>query len=170
MHEVVGILNGYYKLLKILPSIFCNKIEKSRNRDVNKIKEIILLMHSPSNHHQMDLEMWYQKADREVDEYLLNTYPDMDEQELTVCRTIVWTMWDLSSGGNEAFYIEVIARSITREDIFKTEKDIKETIQRLIHKGILAKYRDSINEFYPDRKITALKFVKDPGDVMRIIS
>ena len=131
-------------------------------------------MHSPSNHHEMVSEMFWEKADRIVDEYLLNTYTDMDEQELRVCRTIVWTMWDLSSGGNEAFYIEVVARSFTNENkrkgIFRTERDIEETIQRLIHKGILAKYTDSINEFYPDRKITALKFVKDPGDVMRAIS
>jgi hypothetical protein len=85
-----------------------------------------------------------------------------------------WTMWDLSFGGNEAFYIEVVARSFTNENkrkgIFWTEKDIEETIQRLIHRGILVQYRDSINEFYLDRKIAALKFVKDPGDVMKAIS
>lgn len=36
--QYLSCLNGYYKILKILPSIFCNKIEKSRIRDVNKIK------------------------------------------------------------------------------------------------------------------------------------
>jgi hypothetical protein len=32
--------------------------------------------------------------DKAVDEFLLNTYTNIDERELQVCKTVIWAIWD----------------------------------------------------------------------------
>jgi hypothetical protein len=120
-------------------------------------------------------------VDKMVDEFLLNTYLDIDEQEFLVCRTTVWAMWDLNSGHDEIYYMEVVARLLShrniRRDIFPTIKDIEATIRRLVHKGILSQDIDYITSIDVDRNITQelkrpfiiLSFSKDSGDIIKEI-
>jgi hypothetical protein len=93
--------------------------------------------------------------DQAVNEFLLFTYSDMDEQEFQVCRTVVWVMWDLSSGNNYAYYNAVVDYVLgpeheNRRDLFATIKDVEDTILRLIHKGILSQYIDLSGEVDKD--------------------
>jgi hypothetical protein len=100
------------------------------------------------------------RLDKMIDEYLLNTYIDMDEQELEVCRTIVWAMSDLNSGHNVADYMEVVTRLLNsrdvRKDIFATIKDIEDTIQRLVNKGILFQRIDRIGIHDKDGELSQI--------------
>jgi hypothetical protein len=44
--------------------------------------------------------------DKVVDEFLLNTYDNIDEQEFQACKWIIWTLWDI----REPLYYEVVCR------------------------------------------------------------
>jgi hypothetical protein len=122
------------------------------------------------------------RSDKMIDEYLLNTYFDMDEQELEVCRTIVWVMSDLNSGYNEAYYMEVVARLLdpgsVRIDIFATIQDIEDTIQRLVNKGILFQRIDRIgildkdgeSRWTLDEPFITLSFTKEPIEAIKAIN
>lgn len=76
--------------------------------------------------------------DNMVDEFVLYTYDNIDEQEFQVCKEIIWTLWDI----REPLYGEVVARILNsdeekRSKTFSNIKEIEDTIQRLIRKGIL---------------------------------
>jgi hypothetical protein len=122
------------------------------------------------------------RSNKMIDEYLLNTYFDMDEQELEVCRTIVWVKSDLKSGYNAVYYTEVVARLLdpgsVRKDIFATIKDIEDTIQRLVNKGILFQRIDRIGihdkdggpRWRFDEPLITLSFTKDPIEAITAVS
>lgn len=120
--------------------------------------------------------------DKVVDEFLLKTYPDMDEQEFQVCSTVVWVMWDLSSGRNQAYYLAVVDYLLgpeygNRRDLYATIKDVEDTILRLVHKGILTQYIDVIGRvdksgntrWILDEPFISLAFTKD-SDAGEVIS
>lgn len=83
---------------------------------------------------------YFVNTDILVDEYLLNTYTDIDEQEFQVCKWVFWTIHDIGV----ADYIEVVTRILLhctheeRNKIFSDIKEVEETIQRLVQKGILS--------------------------------
>jgi hypothetical protein len=117
--------------------------------------------------------------DKVVDEFLLNTYNDIDEQEFQVCKTVIWTMWDTST----PFYLEVVARILNpshekRSKIFSNIKEVEETIQRLVRKGILSQEVNYIctcdkngntRQRYDEPHII-LPFTKDPDEALKAIS
>ena len=109
-----------------------------------------------------------------VDELLLSMYPDLDEQEFQVLKTVVWVMWDLSSGCNFAYYNALVSYLIgpeneNRRDLFATIKDVEDTIMRLVHKGIISQYIDFTRDVDNDGNTTwryddpfiSLSFPKD---------
>jgi hypothetical protein len=101
--------------------------------------------------------------DEVVNEFLLYSYPDMDEQEFQVCRTIVWVMSDLSSGRNQAYYQAVVEYLLdpqkeNRRDLFTTIKDVEDTILRLVHKGILSQNIDVSGKVDIDTGTTRWRF------------
>lgn len=103
--------------------------------------------------------------DKVVNEFLLYTYPDMDEQEFQVCRTVVWVMWDLSSGRNQAYYQAVVDYLLgpqyeNRRDLFATIKNVEDTILRLVHKGFLSQYIDVSGKVDIDTRTTRWRFDK----------
>ena len=55
-------------------------------------------------------ENQYDEFDEIENKCLLNKYPDIDEQELEVCRTMMGAMWDLHSGFNMASYHIVVGQ------------------------------------------------------------
>lgn len=88
-------------------------------------------------------ENQYDEFDEIENKCLLNKYPDIDEQELEVCRTMMGAMWDLHSGFNMASYHIVVGQLLMhpqhhRRDLFPTIKNIEDTIKRLINKGIVS--------------------------------
>lgn len=114
--------------------------------------------------------MSYSGCNKVIDEFLLNTYLDIDEQELQVCRMVVWTIHDFCRR-NVAEYGEIVARMLLsedrRRDIFMTIKDIENAIQRLIHKGILSQDLDRVGNGEP---FIVLSFAKAPDEEMRAIN
>jgi hypothetical protein len=117
--------------------------------------------------------------DKVVDEFLLNTYTNIDEQELQVCKTVIWAIWDIST----PYYFEVVARilnssRIKRSKIFSDIKKVEDTIQRLIHKGILSQSinyvgnRDKNGDirWRYDEPHIILSFAKDPAEALKAIS
>jgi len=106
----------------------------------------------------------------QIDEFLLNTYLDIDEQELQVCRMVVWTIHDFCRS-NVAEYGEIIARMLLsecrRRDIFMTIKDIENAIQRLIHRGILCQDLDRVGNGEP---FIVLSFARPPDEATRAIN
>lgn len=117
--------------------------------------------------------------DRVVDEYLLNTYTHIDEQEFQVCKQVIWTMHDIST----ADYIEVVARILhcayeDRSKIFSSIKEVEEIIQRLVHKGILSQemeYISCLDDNVNRRRIRNepsiyLSFTKDPFEGFNAIN
>jgi hypothetical protein len=75
--------------------------------------------------------------ERVLDELLIGSYSDVDEQELWVCKRIVYYTWE--RGLDKVSYKELVSETVHthREDLFLTIKDIEDTIQRLIRKEIL---------------------------------
>jgi hypothetical protein len=143
------------------------------------------LAHNPMNQVLKDMSTHIQKEsqfDKRVDEYLLNVYQDIDEQELQVCRTLVWAMWDLHSGRNIAHYADVVEHLLNpkyqRKDIFETIKDIQDTIQRLVYREILSQDKDRIGgvdkdgntRWKFDKPFITLSFTKALDDVIRTIA
>ena len=71
----------------------------------------------------------YDEFDEIENKCLLNKYPDIDKQELAVCRTMMEAMWDLHSGSNMASYHVVVGHLLMhpqhhRRDLFPTIKNI----------------------------------------------
>jgi hypothetical protein len=75
--------------------------------------------------------------ERVLDELFVGTYPDIDEQELWICKGIVYVNW--GRGLDKVSYKDLVSDIVHthREDLFPTIKDIESTIQRLILKAIL---------------------------------
>jgi hypothetical protein len=117
--------------------------------------------------------------DRVVDEYLLDTYFDIDEQEFQVCKWIFWTIHDVGV----ADYIEVVTRILLhcheeRSKIFSNIIEVEETIQRLVHKGILSQnieYISCLDEKGNRRRMRDepsiyLLFTKEPNEAFKAIN
>ena len=117
--------------------------------------------------------------DKVVDEFLLNTYDNIDEQEFQVCKWIIWTLWDI----REPLYCKVVCRILNsdeekRSKIFSNIKEIEDTIQRLVHKGILFQvidYTCDLDENGNKRKKfdephILIPFTNDPDEALRAIS
>jgi hypothetical protein len=116
--------------------------------------------------------------DKIVNEFILNTYYDIDEQELQVCKAMIWAMWDLHSGNNFAHYADVVEFLLSpeyqRRDIFATIKEIENTIEQLVRKGILSQNMDKINivdvngnlKWTINEPFIIVSFAKDPVEVM----
>jgi hypothetical protein len=116
--------------------------------------------------------------DKNVNEFILHTYSNIDEQELHVCKAMIWAMWDLHSGSNLSEYAMVVEFLLSpeyrRRDIFATIKDIEVTIDRLIRRGIVSQDVDRTGRFDDggniswilDRPFIVLSFVRDPVEVM----
>lgn len=161
--------------------------EQQQQRERNKDERDCSLTQSPIHQAFKDMATHIHKEDqfgKVVDEFLLNTYPEMDEQELQVCSTVVWVMWDLSSGRNQAYYQAVVDYLLgpeygNRRDLYTTIKDVEDTILRLVHKGILAQYIDVIGKvdkngntrWMLDEPFISLAFTKhsDAAEVIRAI-
>ena len=116
--------------------------------------------------------------DKVVDEYLLNTYDNIDEQEFQVCKWIIWTLWDIS----EPLYCEVVCRILISDEekqskIFSNINEVEDTIQRLIRKGILFQvidYTCDLDENGNRRKKfdephVLIPFMNDPDEALRAI-
>jgi hypothetical protein len=75
--------------------------------------------------------------ERVLDELFIGTYPDLDEQELWVCKRIAYEKWERSL--DKVRYKDLVSETVHthREVLFPTVKDIENTIQRLIQKAIL---------------------------------
>jgi hypothetical protein len=152
---------------------------KKRKRDYSladsHVKQVFKEMCNAQKKDPYDKSDIYDKI---VNEYILNTYFDIDEQGLNVCKAMIWAMWDLHSGNNFAHYSDVVEFLLSpeyqRRDIFTTIKDIEVTIQRLILMGILSQDIDRIGDIDKDGNVRrrldqpfiTLSFSKDPGEVM----
>jgi hypothetical protein len=69
-----------------------------------------------------------------ISQLLLKWYPDLTVRELAVCHMIIWTKWDLGT----PFYFELILRIVSQfMKLFFSLKHIQDTIQGLIHEGII---------------------------------
>jgi hypothetical protein len=114
-----------------------------------------------------------------VDEFLLNTYDSIDEQEFQVCKTVIWTMWDIST----PYYLEVVARILNSSNekqskIFSNILEIEETIQRLISKRILSQNVDYIHSIDKngntrhtyEKPHIVLSFIHEPDEAFKAIS
>jgi len=66
---------------------------------------------------------------------LRSRYPDLSENELTICMWIFYTMWDLKTG-NSAWHIELVAR-LLKNRIFENEKQIDDVIKNLVSNRVL---------------------------------
>lgn len=65
---------------------------------------------------------------------VLATYPDLNIRELAICYTILLARWDIGT----VFYFELVPRVIGKfMKLFFGLKHIQDTIQGLIHKGII---------------------------------
>lgn len=124
----------------------------------------------------------YNEFDAIINKSLFNKYPDIDEQELEVCRTITSAMWDLHYGLNMAPYHAVVGHLLMhpqyhRRDLFPTIKNIEDTIQRLIDKGIVSQDIEYIGDLINgitrwrcDEPYIILYFNKDQEDLMRAMA
>jgi hypothetical protein len=117
--------------------------------------------------------------DKVVDEFLLNAYDDINEQEFQVCKEIIWTMWDIST----PLYGEVVARILNsdeekRSKIFANIKEVEDTIQRLVRKGILFQDIDYTCDLDKngnrrkkhDEPHSVIPFTNDPDEAFNAIS
>ena len=101
--------------------------------------------------------------DKVVDEYLLSTYIDIDEQEFQVCKCVFWTIHDIGV----ADYIEVVTRILLhrihekRNVTFSNIKEVEETIQRLVHKGILSQNIEYIS--FPEKNGNRRRMRDEPS-------
>ncbi|MGH9982640.1 MAG: hypothetical protein ACRD8W_01640 [Nitrososphaeraceae archaeon] len=124
-------------------------------------------------------EHFYDPYDKVVREFLIHTYPDINEQELHICRTIVGVIWDIGT----PYYMEVVARIVKDTQIewrklFGNIKNIEDTIQRLVYKGILSQEiayicngdKNGDTRWRHDEPLIVLDFIKDPSEVMIAIS
>lgn len=69
-----------------------------------------------------------------IAQLVLATYPDLNIRELAICYTILLATWDIGT----VFYFELVPRVIGRfMKLFFSLKYIQDTIQGLIHKGII---------------------------------
>ena len=69
-----------------------------------------------------------------ISQLLLKWYTDLTIRELAVCYMIIWTEWDMGT----PFYSELILRIVSQfMKLFFSLKHIQDTIQGLIHKGII---------------------------------
>jgi hypothetical protein len=109
------------------------------------------------------------------EKYLIYTYPGINEQELQICRTIVGVIEDYGT----SYYDEVVARIVRGNRIewhklFGDIKHIEDTIQNLVHKGILSQEITYIGngtkngdiKWRYDEPLIVLDFVKDPSEVI----
>jgi hypothetical protein len=129
-----------------------------------------------------EMAAYIQKDDpyeKVVDEFLLNTYVNIDEQELQVCKTVIWAIWDIGT----PYYFEVVARILNsphekRSKIFSNIKEVEDTIQRLVHKGILShdvNYIGNLDKngntrWRYDEPHFILSFTRDPAEALKAIS
>jgi hypothetical protein len=117
--------------------------------------------------------------DKVVDEFLLNAYDDINEQEFQVYKEIIWTMWDIST----PLYGEVVARILNsdeekRSKIFANIKEVEDTIQRLVRKGILFQDIDYTCDLDKngnrrkkyDEPHIVIPFTNDPDEAFNAIS
>lgn len=120
------------KVMEDYPLLDIQQSEAKRREEYNDMPVNNTLQHMASyigkNH----------PFDNMVDEFVLHTYDNIDEQEFQVCKEIIWTLWDI----REPLYGEVVARILNsdeekRSKKFSNIKEIEDTIQRLIRKGIL---------------------------------
>jgi len=116
--------------------------------------------------------------DEAVDEFLLHTYPEIDEQELNVCRTIVWTIWNIGTPYYEEVVASIMAHKYERQcKIFANIGEVEATIMGLVHKGILTQEINHIGN--PDQKGNIrwrydepniiLSFTIDPSEAINAI-
>lgn len=147
--------------------------QEKRDDDKTKYSAISILLENVGRHIGKNNTL-----DNVVDEFVLNTYNEIDEQEFRVCKTLIWTLWDVKT----PYYCEVVARILNSSDerrskIFSNMKEIEDTIQRLIRKGILSQemfyaYRIDENgnrKRQNDEPFIILPFTKDPGEALRAI-
>jgi hypothetical protein len=155
------------------------EIQKTK---IERVKWDSSLINNPVIEACGEMATYIQKYDlyeKVVDEFLLNTYINIDEQELQVCRTVIWTMWDIGT----PYYFEVVARILNsphekRSKIFSNIKEVEDTIQRLVRKGILSQNVNYIGN--PDKNRNTrwgydephiiLSFINDPAEALRAIS
>jgi hypothetical protein len=179
------ILDRQYEMEEVGKNYRCNFLLEWEIQKLNSERserEVYDLVNDPVIQACAEIAESFQEEDpydKVVDEFLIHTYPSINEQELHICRTIVWTLWDIGT----PYYFEVVVRIVKHNHIkrrkpFSSIKDIEDIIQILVHKGILSQEINYISDHDKKGKIRwrynephiVLSFLKDPSEAMIAIS
>jgi hypothetical protein len=97
-------------------------------------EDLELTKRSRKEYEELHIEMEKVFEKYPVAQLVLEKYPNLNIRELAVCYEILSTTWDIGT----VFYFELVPRTIgSFMKLFFGLKHIQDTIQGLIHKGII---------------------------------